>query len=265
MSLPSAALNDAKNERPPFPGDAAIVCRQLTKRYQLGEHRSLQKTLASLGPRKVRNEALAAIDNVSLNISAGGATGLVGGNGSGKSTLLQIIAGITVPTTGYAQIRGRVLPLLAVGTGFHPELTGRENVVLFGTVLGIPRRTAAQRVDDIFEFAEIARHVDTPTKRYSDGMRSRLSFAIAMRFPADIYIFDEVLAMADEDFRSRCIIELDRLACSGRTVIFVSHDSTLVERLCRTVIWLDQGRVRMVGNAAEVLPQYRSHHRTSSS
>ena len=263
MSLPGDVSQAANNQRPPASSHAAITCRGLTKRYKLGAHRGLRETINRLGGR-TRVERLNAIDDLSLDITAGECTGLIGGNGSGKSTFLQIVAGITVPTAGSAEIRGRVLPLLALGTGFHPELTGQENIFLFGAVLRIPRSVIRRQVRNIADFAEIAQHLDTPTKRYSDGMRARLSFAIAMRFPADIYLFDEVLAIADEDFRNRCLIEIEKLVATGRTVLFVSHDSTLIERLCRTVVWLDHGRVRMAGDTAEVLPEYRFHSRTSN-
>ena len=133
--------------------------------------------------------------------------------------------------------------------------------MLFGTVLGLSRALIAGRLEDIARFAELTRHLDTPSKRYSDGMRARLSFAIAMRFPADIYIFDEVLAVADEDFRNRCLIEIEAMVAAGRTVLFVSHDSTLVERLCRTVVWLEDGRLRAHGDSAEILETYRAENR----
>ena len=260
MSVSTNQLASTNNDGSAARRDAAIVCSGLTKQYKLGQHRSLKGTVGRLRGR-TETSILSAIDDVSLTVAAGDCVGLVGGNGSGKSTLLQVLSGITVPTAGHAEIRGSVLPLLAVGTGFHPELTGRENIVLFGTVLGFPRSDGERQVDEVADFAEIVRHIDTPIKRYSDGMRSRLSFAIAMRFPADIYIFDEVLAIADEEFRSRCVVEIARLAASDRTVLFVSHDSTLVERLCQTTVWLDQGRVRMAGATAEILPEYRRRSR----
>src|SRR5205807_770069 len=141
-------------------------------------------------------------------------------------------------TSGFIVVRGRLLPLLAIGTSFHPELTGRENVVLFGAVLGISRDVVEGRMDDVAAFAELEQHLDTPLKRYSDGMKARLSFAIAMLFPADVYVFDEVLAVVDGEFRARCLDEIERLRERGNTVLFVSHDLDQVERLCTRILWL---------------------------
>jgi len=163
-----------------------------------------------------------------------------------------------VPTRGSLTVRGRVLPMLSIGAGFHIELTGRENVVLQGAILGVPWRTVLARMEDIMAFAELERHADTPLKRYSSGMQSRLSFAIGMRFPADIYIFDEVLAVVDRAFRDRCLDEIQRMVGSGPTVLFVSHDLDQVSRLCDRTVWLDRGSARAVGQTAEVLDMYRT-------
>jgi lipopolysaccharide transport system ATP-binding protein len=200
--------------------------------------------------------AFAALDDISFEVSAGESFGIVGRNGSGKSTLLHMICGITLPTTGTIRVRGRLLPLLAIGTSFHPELTGRENIVLFGTVLGISRDEIEARTDDIAAFAEIEQHLDTPNKRYSDGMQARLSFAIAMLFPADIYVFDEVLAVVDGEFRDRCLTEIERLRDRGKTVLFISHDLSQVERLCDRVLWLDNGGMRALGPSEQILADY---------
>jgi ABC-type polysaccharide/polyol phosphate transport system ATPase subunit len=177
-------------------------------------------------------------------------------NGSGKSTLLQILAGTTVPTGGEMEVHGRVLPLLAVGTGFHPDLTGRENVTLFASSLGVPRDAIAERMDAVGDFAEIERHMDTPVKRFSSGMLARLSFAIAMQFPADIYVFDEVLAVVDGEFQHRCLTEIKNLHAQGRTVLFVSHSLHQVADVSEKVIWLDRGRIHSIGPADEVLTAY---------
>jgi lipopolysaccharide transport system ATP-binding protein len=161
-------------------------------------------------------------------------------------------------------VHGRVLPLLAVGTGFHPELTGRENVSLFAASLGIPRATAHQRIEAVAEFADIEDHMDTPVKRFSTGMTSRLSFAIAVQFPADIYVFDEVLAVVDGDFQARCLAEIAGLHATGRTVIFVSHSLDQVREVCETVMWLDRGEVKQVGPTGEVLDAYTRIHADAS-
>jgi ABC-type polysaccharide/polyol phosphate transport system ATPase subunit len=236
----------------------AIGARSLGKHYQLGELQSLQQTLKRVLGRHSAAAApgFEALSGVDFSVRRGESFGLVGGNGSGKSTLLQILAGTTVPTSGEMEVHGRVLPLLAVGTGFHPELTGRENVTLFASSLGVPRDAIADRMDAVSEFAEIERHMDTPIKRFSSGMLARLSFAIAMQFPADIYVFDEVLAVVDGEFEHRCLTEIKNLHAQGRTVLFVSHSLDQVADVCQRVMWLDEGRVHMVGEADEVLAAY---------
>jgi ABC-type polysaccharide/polyol phosphate transport system ATPase subunit len=236
----------------------AVSAEGVRKDYRLGELHSLQQTIRRLtarsgGTAQPRLEALAGVD---FTVWRGEAMGIVGTNGSGKSTLLQVLAGTTIPTSGVLRVRGRVLPLLAVGQGFHPELTGRENVTLFASSLGVPRRTIESRMDSVTEFAELDRHMDTPVKRFSSGMVSRLSFAIAVQFPADIYIFDEVLAVVDGEFQARCVAEIKRLHSEGRTVLFVSHSLQQVADVCDRVIWLDGGTVKQVANTEDVLAAY---------
>jgi lipopolysaccharide transport system ATP-binding protein len=245
-----------------MPGDVVIAAEGVQKNYRLGELSSLGMTLRRLTGRAMTHQphAFAALHDVSFEVRAGESFGIVGRNGSGKSTLLHMICGITLPTSGAIVVRGRLLPLLAIGTSFHPELTGRENIVLFGTVLGLPREVIDGRTGDIAAFAELDQHLDTPNKRYSDGMQARLSFAIAMLFPADIYVFDEVLAVVDGEFRDRCLTEIERLHHQGKTVLFISHDQTQVERLCGRVLWLEQGRVAGLGAAGEILPLYEREH-----
>ena len=240
----------------------AIAAYGLRKRYRLGELHSLQQTVRRLTGRSLPDpagafEALAGID---LEVHRGEALGLVGTNGSGKSTFLQLLAGTTLPSGGYMDVHGRVLPLLAVGAGFHGELTGRENVTLFGSSLGIPRRVIEDRMDAVASFAELELHMDTPVKRFSSGMLSRLSFAIAMQFPADIYVFDEVLAVVDGEFQGRCLAEIKRLHAEGRTVIFVSHSLDQVSEVCERVMWLEKGSVREQGSTASVLGAYVQAH-----
>ena len=239
----------------------AISAEGLSKHYRLGELHSLRKTVNRLLRRKQNGDAgFEALASVDFTVYRGESFGLVGTNGSGKSTVLQILAGTTVPTGGILEVTGRVLPLLAVGTGFHPELTGRENVTLFASSLGVPRQAIAERMDAVGEFAEIERHMDTPVKRFSSGMLARLSFAIAMQFPADIYVFDEVLAVVDGEFQARCLAEIKQLHRQGRTVIFVSHSLSQVAEVCERTLWLDQGRVAGVGTTSEVLATYEVAH-----
>ena len=245
----------------PVNGSLPVVqATNLAKYYKLGEHRSLQLTVKYLlrrsSPQEVEGTALHALDGIDFTIHQGDAFGIVGTNGSGKSTLLQILAGITLPTGGRLTVRGQIIPLLAVGTGFHPELTGRENVMLFGATLGVPRRMIEARMDDVAAFADLESHMDTPTKRFSSGMLSRLCFAVAVLFPAQVYLFDEVLAVVDGEFRAHCFTEIKKLSTAGRTVIFVSHDLDQVAELCNRVMWLEQGQVRQIGPTDEVLEAY---------
>ncbi len=218
----------------------------LTKRYRLGELQSLPQTVNRLvrRPDAIAQPELEALAGVDFTVRRGEAIGVVGTNGSGKSTLLQLIAGTTLPTEGVMRVYGRVLPLLAVGMGFHIELTGRENVRLFAASLGSHAEPSRRAWTPSPHFAELERHMDTPVKRFSSGMTSRLSFAIAVQFPADIYIFDEVLAIVDGEFQARCLEEIKRLHAQGRTVIFVSHSLDQVADVSERVIWLDQVRSR---------------------
>jgi lipopolysaccharide transport system ATP-binding protein len=244
---------------------AAVSATGLGKHYQLGELQSLQRTVRRLLRHKGRDAGpgLEALSDVDFTIWRGEAMGLVGTNGSGKSTLLQLLTGTTLPSRGVMRVRGRVIPLLAVGLGFHPELTGRENVALFASSIGIPRRTVASRMGAVTAFAELERHMDTPVKRFSSGMLSRLSFSIAMQFPADIYVFDEVLAVVDGEFRARCIDAIKGLHREGRTIIFVSHNLDQVDDVCERVMWLERGSVRDLGPAHEVLSAYQNEHVTA--
>ena len=242
-------------------GPTAITAHGLRKQYRLGEHRNLRLTVNRLLRRPVENGQanLEALGGIDFTVHRGESLGIVGHNGSGKSTLLQILSGTTLPTGGKLRVCGRVLPLMAVGIGFHPELTGRENVKLFAASIGIPPKTVESRMEAVTRFAELERHMDTPTKRFSSGMLSRLSFAIAVQFPADIYVFDEVLAVVDADFRSLCLEEIKRLHRDGRTVIFVSHDRDQISDVCQRVMWLEDGRIQRLGPSDEVLAAYERH------
>jgi ABC-type polysaccharide/polyol phosphate transport system ATPase subunit len=236
----------------------AVTASGLAKHYRLGELQSLPQTVGRILrlPDAVARPGLEALAGVDFTVQRGEAVGLVGLNGSGKSTLLQLLAGTTLPTAGVMRVHGRVLPLLAVGMGFHPELTGHENVRLFAASLGFPPRTVEARMDAVTRFGELERHMDTPVKHFSSGMTSRLSFAVAVQFPADIYVFDEVLAIVDGEFQARCLGEIKRLHAEGRTVIFVSHNLDQVADVSERVIWLHEGVVERIGPTKEVLPAY---------
>jgi ABC-type polysaccharide/polyol phosphate transport system ATPase subunit len=246
----------------PVPQRIALTATGLGKRYQLGELESLKRTVQWLTGRAHASpeSRLEALSDVDFTVLRGESVGIVGVNGSGKSTLLQILAGTTLPTAGAMRVRGRVLPLLAVGQGFHPYLTGRENVTLFAASLGIPRRTIEERMGAVTAFAELDQHLDTPIRRFSFGMVSRLSCAIAVQFPADIYLFDEVLAVVDAEFQERCIAEIKRLHVSGKTVLFVSHHQNQLRSVCQRVMWLERGTLRKFGTTDEVLEDYERTH-----
>jgi lipopolysaccharide transport system ATP-binding protein len=236
--------------------DLAVRCDGLGKSYGLGEELSLQHTLSTLVRRGTDQDRFWALSDVSFEVHRGEFFGIVGTNGSGKSTLTQVISGIAMQDAGKVEVWGRLIPLLEVGAGFHPELTGRENVELLGTILGLSAGAIRAEMDRIAEFAGVERHLDTPIKRYSTGMQARLSFATAVCFPADTYVFDEVLSVVDDTFRDKCAKELASLNAQGRTIIFMSHDLDLVKSVCSTGMWLERGRVRMRGEIDEVAAAY---------
>jgi ABC-type polysaccharide/polyol phosphate transport system ATPase subunit len=234
----------------------AVRCEGVGKSYGLGEELSLQHTLGTIVRRDHQRDRFWALSGVSFDVRRGESFGIVGTNGSGKSTLTQLISGIAMQDTGRIEVWGRLIPLLEVGAGFHPELTGRENVELLGTILGLSRAAIRAEMNRIAEFAGVQRHLDTPIKRYSIGMQARLSFATAACFQADTYVFDEVLSVVDDSFRDQCAEELMRLNREGRTIIFMSHDLELVRSVCSTGMWLDRGRVQLRGAIDEVAAAY---------
>lgn len=197
-----------------------------------------------------------ALSDVSFELEPAEVLGIIGRNGAGKSTLLKILSRIVVPTRGRAIVRGTVASLLEVGTGMHPEMTGRENVFLNGALLGMSRRDIAARFDEIVEYSGVADYIDTAIKRYSSGMRLRLAFAVAAYLSAEIMIIDEVLAVGDAEFQSKCLSTMQAGARSGRTVLFVSHNMAAVENLCTRVAWLEDGRVAAIGDSASMVKRY---------
>lgn len=254
-------------------GIPAIRVEGLGKKYTLahqaggrGRYQTLRESLAG-GVATVANrvrgraaegtrEEFWALKDVSFEVQPGEVVGIIGRNGAGKSTLLKVLSRITKPTTGRAVINGRVGSLLEVGTGFHPELTGRENVYLNGSILGMSRREIERKFDEIVAFAEVEKFLDTPVKRYSSGMYVRLAFAVAAHLEPEILIVDEVLAVGDAGFQQRCLDKMRQCASSGRTVLLVSHQMNSVRDLCNAVIWLDSGGIRMAGSVATVIEEY---------
>ncbi|MBZ5698590.1 MAG: ABC transporter ATP-binding protein [Acidobacteriia bacterium] len=205
------------------------------------------------GPRHIW-----ALRNVSFDMHEGEVLGLIGRNGAGKTTLLKILSRVTQPTEGSAEIRGRVGSLLEVGTGFHPELTGRENTYLNGAILGMGKKEIERKFDDIVAFAEVADFIDTPLKHYSTGMQMRLAFAVAAHFEPQILLVDEVLAVGDLAFQKKCLGKMGEVAHAGRTIVFVSHQMNQIRRLCEKVIWMDGGTIRQAGPTAEIVGAYEA-------
>jgi ABC-type polysaccharide/polyol phosphate transport system ATPase subunit len=250
-------------------GENAIEVERLSKRYRLGEDRpgrSLREAL-TISARRVTSRAeprsreyLWALREIDLAVAEGESIGVIGSNGAGKSTLLKILSRITEPTAGVARTRGRVAALLEVGTGFHPELTGRENVYLNGAILGMTRRDISRRFEDIIAFAGVERFIETPVKRYSSGMYLRLAFSVAAHLEPDILVVDEVLAVGDAEFQSKCLQRMESVEREGRTVVFVSHNLDAVNRLCQRAVWLDRGTVASLGPTTEVVDAYLGAH-----
>src|SRR6266851_1880507 len=244
-----------------------IQAEGLGKRYRRGaiaQRGMLRDTLARAmrSPLSVlqrpRHETFWALKDVSLGVHEGEVLGLIGRNGAGKTTLLKILSRITRPTTGWAEIRGRVRSLLEVGTGFHPELSGRENTYLSGSILGMSKREIDRKFDEIVAFAEIEKFIDTQVKHYSSGMYVRLAFAVAAHLEPEILLVDEVLAVGDINFQKKCLGKMGEVARAGRTVVLVSHQLNQIRRLCARVAWVDGGSIRMSGATHEVVSAYES-------
>jgi len=243
----------------------SLEIQGLSKRYRLGQaqhdqmlrERIVEMIKRPFGRMK-ETESIWALRDVSFDADEGEVIGIVGRNGAGKSTLLKILSRITYPTSGEVKVNGRVASLLEVGTGFHDELTGRENIYLNGSILGMRKREVEERFDAIVDFSGVEQFVDTPIKHYSSGMRLRLGFAVAAHLEPDVLIVDEVLAVGDAGFQKKCIQAMEGLRNSGRTVLFVSHNLAAVENLCSRGIWIDSGKIRMDGGARTVIASYMS-------
>ena len=242
---------------------AAIVVENLAKRYRRAVPGYQLRTLKSalLDRSLVRDlapgETITALDGVSFEVGRGEAFGLIGGNGSGKSTLLKVVAGILKPTSGRVAVSGRISALIELGAGFHPEISGRENVFINAAVLGLERAEVARRFDSIVEFAGLGDFIDEPVKNYSSGMYVRLGFAVAVHTDPDVLLVDEVLAVGDEAFAHKCLRRIEEHLGRGGTLLFVSHSLSLVEELCDRVLWLERGTPRLQGPPRRVIDAYR--------
>jgi lipopolysaccharide transport system ATP-binding protein len=246
--------------------EVAIRCENLSKQYRLGtqeSYRALRDVISSVAAAPFRRNKTAAADgylwaleDVSLEIKRGEVVGIVGHNGAGKSTLLKILSRITKPTRGHAVINGRVGSLLEVGTGFHPELTGRENIYLNGAILGMRKSEIERKFDEIVAFAEVERFIDTPVKRYSSGMYVRLAFGVAAHLETEVLLVDEVLAVGDGQFQKKCFAKMNEIGKHGRTIMFVSHNIAAVRNICEEAVILDRGRVLAKGEINETVDQY---------
>jgi lipopolysaccharide transport system ATP-binding protein len=255
----------------PTSSDAAIEVRGLAKRYRLGQnafvHGSLREAIAGATAsvlhrarrrQPAEREWLWALDHIDLDVHAGEVLGIIGRNGAGKTTLLKLLSRITEPTEGEARIRGRVGSLLEVGTGFHGDLTGRENIYLNGAILGMGRKEIGRKFDEIVAFAEVERFIDTPVKRYSSGMYLRLAFAVAAHLEPEILIVDEVLAVGDAAFQRKCLGKMGEVSGEGRTVLLVSHNMSAITSLATRCLWLDKGTARELGEPGDVVAAYLS-------
>ncbi|PTY06947.1 hypothetical protein DB347_10130 [Opitutaceae bacterium EW11] len=259
-------------------GRSIIEVRGISKKYRLGKigatsfREEVERWWGNLRSRrnggtlaKPTNSDFWSLRDVSFDVHPGEVLGVVGKNGAGKSTLLKIISRITEPTEGEIRIRGRIASLLEVGTGFHPELSGRENIYLNGAILGMNRSEIRRKFDAIVDFAEIGQFIDTPVKRYSSGMYVRLAFAVAAHLEPEILIIDEVLAVGDAEFQAKCLGKMREVSrADGRTVLFVSHNMAAVKSLCSRVVWLEKGKVRSAGEADKLVVEYLNEAKLKS-
>ena len=242
--------------------DPSITLRDVSKLYRRYAYRRQFSTLksallkGSLASELEPSEVLRAVDGVSLAVAPGTTVGLIGRNGSGKSTLLKLVAGITKPTTGTVDVRGRISALIELGAGFHPEISGRENIVINGVMLGLTKREIASRFDEIVEFAELEDFIDSPVKTYSSGMYMRLGFAVAVHVDPDVLLIDEVLAVGDEGFSLKCLDKFAEFKRRGKTILLVTHGLGFVERYCDEAVWVDAGRIRGRGDPRRVVHAY---------
>ncbi len=240
--------------------DAVLRLNEVSVRYRIPNERilTLKEYAIRRLQRRVHFRDFWALRGIDLEIYRGEIFGIIGRNGAGKSTLLKVFSRVLAPTEGRVWINGRISPLLELGAGFHPELTGRENIFLNGTILGHIRRDIASKMDEILDFADLGSFIDAPIRTYSSGMVARLGFAVATAWQPEILILDEVLAVGDEAFRAKCQTRMQAFRSSGTTTLLVTHDLNTVGSLCVRAVWLDHGELRVLGTADEVVKAYRA-------
>lgn len=239
--------------------DPAIILDDITVRYRKPDARigTFKEYVIQILRGNVRYKEFTALRRVNLQVYRGEILGIVGRNGAGKSTLLKVVSRVLIPTEGRVRLTGRVSPLLELGAGFHPELTGRENIFLNGALLGHTRREIETRLDEIVAFAELESFIDAPLRTYSTGMIARLGFSIATTWHPDILILDEILAVGDENFREKCGVRMNKFKEEGTTILLVSHNANNIENMCSRAIWLDHGEIKAEGPAKEIISVYR--------
>jgi len=240
-----------------------IVINSLWKKYKIGQPKKLGDALPLFLFRQKLKEFW-ALKNINLSIKRGGRLGIIGPNGSGKSTLLKIISGVTFPSQGNFTATGKVAALLDVGTGFHPDFTGRENIYLYGTILGMELHEIKQRFDEIVRFSGIKKFLDTPVKHYSSGMYVRLAFSVAVHLEWDILLVDEVLAVGDADFQKKCLSKIEQLLVKDKTIILVSHNLDLIGKLCDQTLLLEEGQTKRIGKTSAVIKYYLNNKTLNS-
>ncbi|MDO5661983.1 MAG: ABC transporter ATP-binding protein [Brachybacterium sp.] len=239
-------------------GREMIRIENVTKQFSLRHNQRLKDLVFAALQKKKLADTFLALDSVDLTVRAGETVGLIGFNGSGKSTLLKTISGVLFPDVGRVMLRGRVAGLIEVGAGFHPDLSGRENVYLNGAILGMSREQIDATFDDIIAFSEIERFIDTDVKYYSSGMFLRLAFSVAVHTEPDIFLVDEILSVGDEPFQKKCLARIRQLQEAGRTMVIVSHELEMLERLCTRIVVLQQGRVIHDGDPVEAVARLRA-------
>jgi ABC-2 type transport system ATP-binding protein len=263
MNLPTVSkLLKMPIEKAVINSDVAVHLEAVSVRYRVPSERvgTFKEYFIRRLKRQVKMRTFWALDNVALNVKRGEVFGVVGANGAGKSTLLKVVARVLRPTIGRVVVRGRVAPLLELGAGFHPELTGKENIFLNGALLGFSHREMQEKFDQIVEFSELGEFINAPIRTYSSGMYARLGFSVATSSEPDVLIVDEVLSVGDEAFQMKCAARIDAFRQRGAAILLVSHNMTSIETMCQRAAWLDHGILKSIGEPAQVIRAYRERN-----